>query len=167
MLNDRAILCSALCGVYRIIVASAPLLEFAIPRSEGAVRDYYIEHLAEERGHDEMLLDDLKRLGVTDVPPSFFAAQLAGSQYYIIAHEHPAMLLGYMLALESNTLSVSSVDELSRHHGVELTALRHHAEHDPLHNRDLKEVIQSLAPELQERVMWNARHVAEIIGRPL
>lgn len=155
MLDDRQYLIRGLCEVYRIIVASAPLLEFAIPRCDGALLEYYERHLLEEQGHDEMLRDDLLRLGVVDIPHSHHAAQMAGSQYYLIAHEHPALLLGYMHALESGPLTVSQVDELSRIHGTELTALRHHAEHDPGHREDLEGMIAMQPEHLRELIEWN------------
>lgn len=168
MLYDRSVLTRVFAIVYRMIVASAPLLRFAIERSEpGRLRDYFEAHLLEEDGHDEMLLADLKNLGLDDVPHSFFAAQLAGSQYYLIAHEHPALLLGYMLALESNSPPVSLVDDLSRHHGVELTALRHHAIHDPAHKEALLQEIRALDPRLVARVVWNQISVTDALNRGL
>lgn len=145
--------------IYRTMIASAPLLEFAIPKAEGKLKEYYQQHLAEEIGHDTMLLDDLKRLGVDEVPLLHFAAQFAGSQYYLIAHEHPALLLGYMRALESNAMPIEEVDKLSLHHGTELTALRHHAVHDPHHKKDLDDMIASLDEDLQQRILWNERCV--------
>jgi hypothetical protein len=155
MLHDRAVLVNGLSFVYRMIVASAPLLEFAIPRAAGGLRKYYEQHLEEERGHDEMLRSDLERLGVEEIPRWHAAAQIAGAQYYLIAHDHPALLLGYMHALERNTMRVEAVDELSAFHGVTLTALRHHAEHDPGHKRDLERMILQCDEELQKRIQWN------------
>lgn len=166
-LRDVATLRALLCFCYRTMVASVPLLEFAIPRADGELRTYYEQHAAEERGHDEMLRADLCALGVTEVPVSHQAAQLAGSQYYLIAHDHPALLLGYMLALEKDSLTPEQVDGLSAHHSASLTALRHHAEHDPQHRDDLLRVIDSLDPALRERVMWNERHVSAFIEKAL
>lgn len=162
-LYDINHLCKVFSFVYRTMVASAPLLEFAIPKSEGALKDYYQQHLAEETGHDTMLLDDLKRLGIAEVPVSHFAAQFAGSQYYLIAHEHPALLLGYMRALESNSLPIEEVDKLCLHHKTELTALRHHAMHDPHHKQDLDTMIASLDDNLQKRILWNERCIRELL----
>lgn len=163
MFNDRATLVRTLCTVYRMMVASAPLLEFAIPKATGEVRRYYIEHLLEEQGHDDMLLDDLHRLGVEDVPYSHAAASIAGAQYYLIAHDHPALLLGYMHALERESMPVETVDQLSARHGTALTALRHHSLHDPHHKGDLERVIATLPEGLQMRVRWNEDHVVRAL----
>lgn len=152
--------------VYRTMVASVPLLSFAISLSDGILKEYYIKHLREESGHDLMLLDDLKRLGVDEVPMFHFAAQFAGSQYYLIAHDHPALLLGYMRALERDSLPLDEIDRLCAHHGTELTALRHHAIHDPQHAADLDAIIASLDAKLQERVLWNERNIRELLMNP-
>lgn len=158
---DKNELCRFLSFAYRVMEASVPLLEFAIPKSTGELKAYYEKHLGEERGHDLMLLDDLRRLGVTDIPRFHLAAQLAGSQYYLVAHEHPALLLGYMRALESDSPPVEGIDALSAHHGTPLTALRHHALHDPWHKLDLDEVIAR--HPMQERIVWNERAVKSLL----
>lgn len=164
---DRQILVKGLSFCYRTMVASVPLLEFAIPKASGEVLRYYQQHLEEERDHDLMLKDDLFRLGVTDIPFPHEAAQIAGSQYYLIAHEHPAMLLGYMAALERNQLSPGMVDLISQEHGVEMTCLKHHAVHDKSHKADLERVISGLDPALRERVLWNQLHVIDFLERAL
>lgn len=166
-LYDTKALVRSMCFFYRTMVASAPLLEFAIPKSAGRLRAYYEKHLAEERGHEIMLLADLHGLGVKEVPLSHAAAQIAGSQYYLIAHEDPALLLGYMLAMEKDSLTLSQVDELAVHHGSELTALRHHCEHDPAHKVDLLAEIAALDPSIRDRVVWNERNVSQFLETAL
>ena len=163
-LFNRDFLCMNFCFFYRVIVASAPLLEFALPYAKGELLDYYKQHLAEETGHDEMMKDDLRRLGVADIPHFHRAAQLAGSQYYLIAHDDPALLLGYMHALEKNLPPVEFVDELSRYHGTELTALRHHAVHDIQHKADLESLIARMPDRLQRRISWNEDAVDKFMG---
>lgn len=166
-LYDTNDLARALIFCYRVMVASAPLLEFAIPRSDGRLRAYYAHHLEEERGHDEMVLADLKALGLTTIPRSHVAAQLAGSQYYLIANEHPALLLGYMLALEKESMTPAQVDALGAHHGFTLTAFRHHCEHDPVHKDDLLREIEALDADLRTLVMWNEGSVSLFLERAL
>lgn len=162
-LFDKGTLCRISCFCYRFMVASVPLLEFAIPRCSGILQDYYKRHAEEERGHDDMLKDDLLRLGVEDIPLLHSAAQFAGSQYYLIAHEHPAMLLGYMHALERESLPIEFVDALCKHHGVELSSMRHHALHDPYHKVELEKVVATLPAELRNRVEWNERNILNIL----
>ena len=140
---------------YRIVVASEPLLQAAAVKAEGQLKDFYLLHLEEERGHDEMLRNDLERLGVTDIPHSHTAAQIAGSQYYLIVHDDPALLLGYMHALESDSMKPDDVDRLESENGTALTALRHHAIHDPGHREELERMIMRLDDALVRRVAWN------------
>jgi hypothetical protein len=159
-LKDRSFLIRNLCFLQRLIVASAPLLQFGMAHARGDLHGYFAQHWEEEVGHDEMLAEDLVRLGVEDIPPCHTAASIAGSQYYLIAHEHPAMLLGYMLVLESNPLPMCAVEELERVHGVYLDSLRHHSLHDGDHAARIRQMIESCTPGLRERIEVNAQMVA-------
>lgn len=153
-LYDRGYMVANLCFLYSIIRASEPLLEMAIRRSDGELRDYYLRHLGEEQKHDEILLDDLMRIGVMPMP-YHAAAQIAGAQYYLLAHDEPESLLGYMLALESFPLSVEEVENIEKHHGFRLDCARVHAENDPAHSAALREQIEKLPQDKRDKVMWN------------
>jgi len=163
-LANKSDLVSVLSFVYHTMRASVPLLKFALLHnmSEG-LKAYYNKHIEEEAGHDDMLLQDLYALGVSPLPLTFFAAQFAGSQYYLIAHEHPALLLGYMRALESESFTEVEIDNLCKIHHVELSAMRHHALHDPFHCRDIDEQIAQLSTSLQARVRWNEAEVNKMM----
>ncbi len=163
-LYNRDVLLKVMCFNYRIMVASVPLLQFALPRAEDATRLYYAKHIDEESGHDEMLRADIAAMGVVHVPWLHNAAQLAGAQYYFIAHHHPAMLLGYMNAFEKDSLPLSEVDKLEAHHGVKLSSMRHHATHDPAHKDDIGALIDSLDEDLRALVRWNESNVSHFIG---
>lgn len=164
--TDKKVLCSMLSFVHQTMIASVPLLKFALERADDPrLVEYYTQHIDEESGHDVMLADDLARLGCVHPRVSFLAAQLAGAQYYLIAHDDPALLLGYMLALESESMTEMEVNALSSFHGVNLTAMRHHAEHDPQHAEDLRGVIDGLPEPLAKRVMANAVWVTEFLLR--
>lgn len=140
--------------VYGSVKASVPLLYKAREKAESGLYEYFTQHIDEETGHDAMTLHDLRGLGVEPVIPHY-SAQFAGSQYYLLEFEHPSILLGYMRALEANVMTPEEVDKLSAHHGVELTALKHHAIHDPEHKKDLDRMIDGLTPEQKARVLWN------------
>lgn len=163
-LLDRDFLIRNMTFLYRVIVASAPLLDFAIKRSEGELKAYYVRHLEEEIGHDEMLLDDMRALGVETIPHDYAAAQIAGAQYYFIAHFHPALLLGYMMVLESRPFSLTQIEEVEAAHGSTLTALRHHSKHDAQHLAELTAMRANLTPELRVAVDWNAQCVRESLN---
>lgn len=164
---DRQTLVKGLSFSYRTMVASEALLEFAIPRATGELKEYYKRHLEEERGHEKMLERDLRELGVPEIPESFAAACLAGAQYYFIAHEHPSMLLGYMHAMERNEISPQVVDDLCKWHGVNLTCLKHHASHDKGHKADLEGMIERLPEKQRRRVLWNEINVRDFLEKSL
>lgn len=162
-LENRQILTASLEFVYRLMVAAVPLLECAMERASGRLWSYYERHLAEEAGHDDWLRDDLAHLGAT-LERHYGAAQIAGSQYYLIAHEHPAALLGYLSVMESHTMSPEKVTHLEQFHHITLGCLRHHAERDPLHRRDIQEEIAALPGELQALVQWNIENVTTLLN---
>lgn len=162
-LLNRGFLIQNLCFMYRIMVASVPLLEFAIPKAKGRLKDYYRQHLGEEIGHDVMLLADLRALGVNEVPHYYAAAMGAGAQYYLIAHHHPALLLGYMHALESQPLQIGAIKEIEDAHGCALSALRLHSEHDPKHREELAGLIESQPEDLKKAIAWNEQCARDLL----
>lgn len=160
------VLCSNLCFLHGLLRASEGLLEAAIAQSDGELRSYFKRHLVEERGHLALLEQDLKGLGVGAPPlPYPIAAQLAGAQYYYIAHDHPALLLGYMAALESNPIPLSKVDWLEAEHNVTLSCARHHAIHDPEHGPELEQQVVRLESALKRRVRANESWTLEELNQ--
>lgn len=162
-----ALLRANLCFIHGTMTASEGLLKAAIRKGDiDELGLYFTEHLTEETGHLAMLEQDLIALGVTRIVKFPAAAQLAGAQYYYIEHEHPAMLLGYMVALEGNAPTIEQVDALEAQHGP-LTCTRHHALHDPGHAVGLREQIAKLPEALQARVheneMWTLRDINQRI----
>lgn len=149
-----AFLRANLCFLHGIVTASENLLSNAIAHSNGSLKIYFDEHLQEETGHLAMVEQDLASLGVTHILGFPVAAQLAGAQYYYITHESPALLLGYMAALECNPVPLAMVDELEAVYGP-LISIRHHATHDPDHGLKLREQIERLDTKLQQRVLEN------------
>jgi pyrroloquinoline quinone (PQQ) biosynthesis protein C len=100
-----------LCMMHQIVRASMPLMELAIQHCDpenpahSRLLAYLEEHLDEERGHAELLIEDLKVAGVAPAevharPPLPAIVQLVGAQYYWILHHSPLALLGYMGFLE-------------------------------------------------------------------
>jgi Iron-containing redox enzyme len=146
---------------YDLARASIPLMEAALTRckdvaSSDAVATGLIEHLRahieEERNHDVWLLEDLQELGVSrDTvlarPPSMTAACLVGAQYYLINHDHPIALFGYMAALEGSVASEAFLEDFIARTGIRREGLRTlllHARVDPQHAADLDDLIDRL-----------------------
>lgn len=151
--------------IQQVIVATEDLLSTAIDHSKGSLKQYFIEHLEEERNHQSWLADDLLTadVDVTTIPVLPCAMELAGSQYYLIKHVSPLALLGYMAVLEGFPISIESVELLEKMHGKELfKTLRYHGEHDLEHRKELFAIIDDmpLGP-----VMHSAIHAAKSMNK--
>ena len=160
-LHDEKTLREVLTFTYRVMVASCDLIACAQCAIENPVGDtpdaklyaFYQVHAGDERGHDEWLLSDLD----DDIPNEidFTAACIAGTQYYLIRHVHPALLLGYMQALENPT-PLSLIEELEAVHGKKLLRTwRHHAEVDGEHLKEIEEMIALMPDELKTKIEQN------------
>lgn len=172
-LGQRSVLTKNLTFVHQVIVASEPLLYSALavlPPAEHAdafdaqLRTYLHQHAKEESDHADWLAEDLRSAGV-DVAQqalSIDAIETVGAQYYLIRHAHPVALLGYMAFLECFPMSLARVEWLEQVHGKELLrTLKHHAEHDPDHGRDLLELIDQVPVGWQALVYNNGVQTAK------
>lgn len=141
--------------LYHVIVASEDLLRAAIWKTtDPKLREYFENHLKEERDHAKWLAEDLKSVDV-DVErfeAPLVAIQMAGSLYYLIFHVHPAALLGYMRVLESWPMDKARLAEIGKQYPEGLTrTVRYHIDHDPDHLKDLTAIIESL-PEQRKLI---------------
>ena len=118
------------------------------------LRRFLYEHVQEERGHEHMVLNDLRALGIADaariprrrpVPP---AQALLAFNYYGIASEHPACVLGmvYVLEILSSLYGGKVAKALSRTMGLPLSSgfsfLDSHASLDEDHMAELRKLLQ-------------------------
>jgi hypothetical protein len=163
-MDEKQTLIAHLSFIYRLIVASETLLIRArlraIELNAKELGDYFMEHLVEETGHADLLEDDLHRLGLEIIPRFHMAELMAGSQYYLIEHEHPAALLGYMAALECSPMPIKQVDEIEQKYG-EIKCLRLHAEKDPAHGREVLTQIEKLPSEQRRLASINYQRVLD------
>jgi hypothetical protein len=166
-LMNRSTFVNNLIFLHRLILASEDLLEDSIPRSEGELREYYADHLEEERSHDDWLASDLSSIGI-DVSACAFpseAVAAVGTQYYLIRHVDPCALLGYMAVLECFPMPNEKLEQLEAKHGKELCrTLRHHSEHDIEHGAKLLDQINRLSERQFPLVVQNAVQTAIYIG---
>jgi len=146
---------------HSVIRSSVPLMQAAAAQCEkmldsdpvaGGMLAYLRQHIPEETGHDEWVLDDLEALGFRreDVlrripPPS--AAALAGAQYYWIRHVHPVALLGFIAVLEGTPPDVEFFEQTADRIGVPRRAFSNlllHGKLDPRHRDDLDHALNAL-----------------------
>jgi hypothetical protein len=167
---------------HAIIRATVPLTEAAAARAAeladtdlvapGLAR-YLEEHVEEEQGHDDTLLDDLELIGVDrasvrDRMPSPAVASLVGSQYYWIHHHHPIAFLGFIALMEGHPPSPELVETLISATGYPLAAFRTFVEHgelDPGHRDRLDRTIDSLplTPEHEAIMGISAMYSATVL----
>ena len=146
---------------HAIIRATVPLTEAAHARTlelsateslGGPLAAYLEEHVDEELGHDETLLDDLELLGIGRASvaarmPSPTVAELVGSQYYWIRHYHPVAFLGFIAVMEGYPPTPELIETLITRTGYPreaFTTYVEHAELDPGHRDHLDRTLDSL-----------------------
>lgn len=131
-----------LTNCYQLMVAAEPLLDEAAfllsdEGWEGELKAFYRRHLEDEKGHAKWMLEDIGEPGQLH----FGVAGIAGMAYYLIRHVHPVALMGYMLALEGEPISDELIKAVANECGEKaVRTLRHHAEEDPDHLKQLKAV---------------------------
>ncbi len=111
--------------------------------------EYLTLHKEEEVEHAEWLLDDIEVMGVSREQvlsrrPQAEVAALAGSQYYWIYHYHPAMFLGYLLALEGYPMQAADIAHFKQLTGFPDDAFRTLALHADLDTGHSDELLQFL-----------------------
>ena len=151
---------------HQIIRATVPLTEAALARARalkpddplaGPLAEYLLEHIAEERGHDETLLDDLATLGLAREGvlarlPSPSVAALVGAQYYWLHHHHPVGFLGFVGVMEGYPPTAELIELLVARTGYPRKAFSTFAEHgelDPGHRDHLDRTLDALPLTLE------------------
>lgn len=166
-LFDRPTLLANLVFIHQVITATEGLLQAAIDASSGALREYFVDHIEEERGHAEWLRADLESAGVDckSQPLSRSAVAMAGTQYYLVNHVTPAAMLGYMMVLECLPIPVQVVEMLEVEHGKDLLrTARFHAEHDIGHGARLLEIVdEHYCDEIMQSAVETARYLNEFV----
>jgi hypothetical protein len=146
--------------MHEVIRASVPLMRLALYRCAERVSTdpvaarlcvYLLDHIEEERGHDDWLLADLAALDRGPAPaagpPPPAVARLVGPQYYWIEHDHPVALLGYIAVMEGNAPTTALPSWLVSHAGIPVAAVRtvrEHAQLDTGHTDAVYDLLDAL-----------------------
>lgn len=168
-LANREVFVDNLSLVAQLMVASEGMLRHAILRLAGMEGEfeakllaYFRDHLEEETDHFAWICADLAG---EPVFRNWAAAELAGMQYFLIYHDHPAAILGYMAVLECFPMPLERVSQLENLHGEHLLrTIRYHAVHDRLHGRVLADLLDSAPSTLQPTILANALRTVQRIG---
>jgi hypothetical protein len=151
---------------YYFVKHSTPMLALSAGLSVEN-RPYHIrciEHLSEEKGHDKMLLNDLKQLGysIEDFPELTQTQALYQTQYYWIQHKSPTSFLGYIVLLEGIAINSGKkvLQQVTTSKG--LSFLKLHSEEDEDHIEKAYSIIESMNELEQVLICKNCELSADI-----
>lgn len=174
----------------RYLTAIYPVLKFTVPLIYAAreicaeradtsevyriLAEYYDRRALEELDHDQWLLQDLARMGISSEEaqgrtPLPSIAALVGAQHFYLANGQPAALLGYMAALEGYPPTDQLLDSVVAATGYPesyFRTLRKHAHLDIYHRDELDVFINGAGlPEADlTLVMSNALACLDGVG---
>ena len=120
------------------------------------VRYFLYEHMHEEAGHEQWVLNDLESVGVTSadavrVRPDAFTTALCGFNYWSADRRHPCSVLGMMYTLEviasvyGGAFSAAVKEALLLEGDRGITFVSSHATMDAEHMIALRVVLNTLA----------------------
>jgi hypothetical protein len=175
----RALYPRYLVALHTMVRASVPLMQEALEVTSNKYLDtpcgerlaaYLTNHIPEESGHDEWLLEDLAQMGypssvATTHFPSPAVAAMVGAQYYYVRHVHPCVLLGYISVLEGYPPSAAMAErgsELSGYPKLAFRTIRKHANLDPHHKLDLETAIDEMQLDDKQLSMIGANALLTI-----
>lgn len=156
--------------LYPVVSHFCPLMAAAAGRCADRypeLRAYLYDHIVEERGHEQMVLDDLESMGVDsfDIPaqlPCPPVQALLGFNYQAIAASDPHSVLGiiYVLEIVSSVYGGRVAKAISRTVNLPLkqgfSFLESHAELDDEHLGELRKVLHSVNDSALEGVLLNS-----------
>ncbi len=157
----RALFPEFMVRVHWLIRFSSPLMEAAKAECERRAADdevaaamipYLEEHIAEEDGHDELLLQDLESIGYSREEvlrrlPDPCVAGAQGAMHYWTVHHHPVAMFGSLVPSECYQTSMAAIDFMHKRSGYPRSAFRTielHSELDQEHGAEALKFIDSL-----------------------
>lgn len=126
-----------------------------LPDKYQNIRHFLYEHMHEETGHEEWVLNDLEAIGVSRdkarrEAPSTFTKTLCGYNYWSADRGHPCSSLGMMYSLEviasvyGGTFASAMTEALLLESVRGVSFISSHASMDTEHLRELKDVLNTI-----------------------
>ncbi len=126
-----------------------------VPDAQRQVRYFLYEHMHEESGHEEWVLNDLEAVGVgraqaLDARPSLHVLGLTGYNYWAADRLHPCSALGMMYALEviasvyGGTFSSAIRESLLLQGDQGVSFISSHATMDMEHMASLRQILSTI-----------------------
>jgi hypothetical protein len=169
--RDRETYLLWLAQAYFFVKHSTPLLALSCGRSINRPEYHLrcISHLAEERGHDRLLLQDLTTIGakIEDCPELSMTSALYQTQYFWIEHRNPVSFLGYIFVLEALAVmsGAEKILEAQAHGATKFLQL--HAAEDVEHLQSAIREIEKLPKADQLDILANANLTSKIYAMML
>ena len=151
-----------------------------IPDSHRHVRYYLYEHMHEESGHEEWVMNDLEAVGVSAATtrahkPSADTLALTGYNYWAADRRHPCSVLGMMYTLEviasvyGGTFAEAIRDSLLLEGDRGISFIGSHATLDQEHMATLRQVLNTITDDaardaVTEATLVNFHHITRIFS---
>jgi pyrroloquinoline quinone (PQQ) biosynthesis protein C len=149
-----------------------------VPDAQRQVRYYLYEHMHEESGHEEWVMNDLEAVGVSHEvtrahQPAVHTLALNGYNYWAADRRHPCAVLGMMYALEviasvyGGTFSSAIRDSLLLEGDRGVSFISSHATMDAEHMATLRQVLNTITDEaareaIVESTLLNFHHITRV-----
>lgn len=156
----RTLLPPFLIQLHRVMTGGLRLMQAAADRAAlipndpvaSATAAYLLQHIDEEKDHDDWLLDDITTLNISPAevratPPLPAVISLLGAQLFWVFNDHPVAVFGYLIVLEGFAPLTPQLLAIQRATGLPPTAFRcliAHADNDPHHLEDLNRTLDQL-----------------------
>lgn len=151
-----------------------------VPDSHKKVRYFLYEHMHEESGHEEWVLNDLEAIGVANPavrahPPSPDTLALTGYNYWAADRRHPCSVLGMMYTLEvlasvyGGTFASAIRESLLLDGERGISFIGSHATMDAEHMVTLREVLNTISDDeakdaVTESTLLNFHHITRVFS---
>ena len=169
--------------LYHVVWHFNPITAAAASRiadSHRQIRYHLYEHMHEESGHEEWVLNDLDAIGVTAqdtraYPPSADTLALCGYNYWVADRGHPCSVLGMIYALEviasvyGGPFSSAVKESLLLDGERGISFISSHATMDMEHMASLRKVLNTLNDDasrsaIVESTLVNFHHFTRIFA---
>ena len=151
-----------------------------VPDSHKNVRYFLYQHMHEESGHEEWVLNDLEAIGVAKPAvrthlPSPDTLALTGYNYWAADRRHPCSVLGMMYTLEvlasvyGGTFASAIRESLLLEGERGISFIGSHATMDAEHMVALREVLNTLTDDeskdaVTESTLLNFHHITRVFS---
>lgn len=162
-----------LMDLYHIVWHFCPIMATAASRCPDEFIDvrYHLYHnIDEEKGHENLVLNDLGHFGVPaetvrNSSPSFSVQAMIAYNYHASERIHPCCVLGMLYVLEiissvyGGQVASSIASGLDKSLPDGFSFLESHASMDLDHMAKLRELLQTISDEKVQQIVINAIHM--------